>query len=175
MLGIVIDINSLFVKIIIGIALILIALFVIDRYLKQSNRRSQAPQQRIPIPPKSNAILCLVVPQDRIELEIRDLLIPNRELTKEQTNLLIDNSIYFLACTESDLNSYVQGLNLSPDPLSSAEDGDVYIQILLERGEDTIGQEMKRSLAKNIPDRNAIVQQVYLLADLTNIDRFYRA
>lgn len=164
------------IKIIIVIALILIALYIVRQSRKQPNRGTQSVDQPAILTPKGNAILCLVVPNNRIESELRDLLLPLsvQELTEEYAKSLLDKSVYFLACNESNLNRYVRGLNFIQDPISIPEDGDMYIELLLPEGEDTIGKDIKRSLSRRLPN-NAIVQRVELLADLDNIDEFYRA
>jgi hypothetical protein len=176
MVGIGIDINGLIIKLIIGIALIVIALYIIDRFWKQSNRGTQSVQQPVILTPKGNAILCLVVPSNRIDSELRDLLFSSsvQELTDEYAKSLLDKSVYFLACNESNLNRYVRGLNFMQDSISITEDGDIYIELFLPEGEDTIGKDIKRSLSRNLPN-NAITQRVELLADLDNIDEFHRA
>lgn len=174
-MGNLIDINALSIKIIIGIGLIAVALYLLLNYSqKKPTRRSSSQPSPIADVPKGDAVLCLVVPTNRIDPGLRNSLIPDVELTAEQTKLLIDKSVYFIACADRDLDNYIGGLNLSQSQINYAEDGEIYIRLFLLEGGKTIGKEIKRSLSNNLPD-NAIVQGVYLLNDLSNIDRFHRA
>jgi hypothetical protein len=173
-MGNLIDINALSVKIIIGIGLIAIALYLLGNYQqKKPIRRTSSPSTIID-EIKGDAVLCLVVPTNRIDPEFRNSLLPDVELTTEETKLLIDKSVYFITCADRDLDNYIGGLNLSQSRINYTEDGEIYIQLFLLEGEETIGKEIKRSLSNKLPD-SAIVQGVYLLNDLSNIDRFHRA
>lgn len=169
-----IDINDLNVKIIIGIGLIAIALYLLANYQQNKPSRRTSSRSRVIDEIKGDAVLCLVVPSNRIDIELWNRVLPDVELTKEETKSLIDKSVYFITCADRDLNNYISGLNLSQSPINYAEEGEIYIQIFLIEGEKTIGREIKRSLSNNLPD-SAIVQGVYLLNDLSNIDQFHRA
>jgi hypothetical protein len=169
-----IDINDLSVKIIIGIGLIAISLYLLANYQqKKPSRRTSSPSTIID-EIKGDAVLCLVVPTNRIDPELWNSLLPDVELTTEETKSLIDKSVYFITCADRDLDNYIGGLNLSQSRINYTEDGEIYIQLFLLEGEETIGKEIKRSLSNKLPD-SAIVQGVYLLNDLSNIDRFHRA
>lgn len=116
----------------------------------------------------------MVVPINRIDREIDRLLVKGQEISQEITKSLLDKSVYFLAC-ESGLSNYISGLNFSQIPIDYTEGDEIYIQIFIPKGEDTIGQDIQRTISKNLPEDRAIVQEVYLLNALTNIDRFHRA
>ena len=174
MIGKLIDNNDLIVKIIIGIGLIAISLYLLDPSRKQPTRRSPPQQSPATEIPKSDAILCLIIPIDQIDSAFQNILLPEVELTVEETKTLIEKSDYFISCEERKLDAYTGGLNLSTAPINYAEEGEIYIKLLLAKGEDTIDREIKRSLSRNLPDI-AIIEGVYLLNDLSNIDRFHRA
>jgi hypothetical protein len=169
-----IDINDLSVKIIIGIGLIAIALYLLNPSRKQPTRKSTSQQSQAIDIPKSDAVLCLIIPTNQIDSILQNILLPEIELTVEETKILIDKSDYFISCADQKLDAYTGGLNLSTEPINYAEDGEIYVKLLLAKGEDTINREIKRGLSRNLPD-SAIIQGVYLLNDLSNIDQFYRA
>ena len=121
-----------------------------------------------------DAVLCLVVPINRIDREIDMLLFKGQEINREIAKYLLDKSVYFLAC-KSGLSNYTGGLNFSEIPIDYAEGDEIYIQLFLPKGESTIGKDIQRIISKNLPDDLPIVQEVYLLNDLSNIDRFHRA
>jgi hypothetical protein len=174
MIGKLIDNNDLIIKIIIGIGLIAIALYLLNPSRKQPTSRSQSQQSPATEIPKGDAILCLIIPTNQIDSTLQNILFPEVELTIEETKILIEKSDYFISCEERKLDDYTGGLNLSTATINYAEEGEMYIKILLAKGEDTIDREIKRSLSRNLPD-SAIVQGVYLLNDLSNIAQFHRA
>jgi hypothetical protein len=148
----------------------------IDRLQERErpNRRDRSSQPPVSYRPKDDAVLYLVVPINRIDREIDRLLVKGQEISQEITKSLLDKSVYFLAC-ESGLSNYISGLNFSQIPIDYTEGDEIYIQIFIPKGEDTIGQDIQRTISKNLPEDRAIVQEVYLLNALTNIDRFHRA
>ena len=166
--------NSITVKIIIGIGLTFIALYSLSRYQNQSNQRSSPRKPPVTHSPTSDAVLCLIVPTNRIDSEFRNILFPENELRRETTKLLLDKSVYFITCTEGNLDNYIGGLNLSQAQINYDDGGEIYIELLLPEGEDTIGQDMQRIISRNLPDV-AIIKRVYQLNNLSNIERFHRA
>lgn len=153
---------------IIGIALILVALYLLNRR-KQPNSQNTSTQLPDFSIAKSDAILCLVVPTKRIDREFWNILFSENRLTQEVTKALIDKSVYFMACDNKDLNSCAGGLDLSNQPIDYDLNGDVYIELLIPLGEGIIDNDMKRMLLRNLPISNAIIQKVKLLNTLSNI------
>jgi hypothetical protein len=166
--------NELTIQFIIAIGLIVIGLYLWDRYRNPSNPASVSSQSSERYTPKPDAFLCLVVQTNRIDLELRNLLLPEEELTREVIKSLLDSSIYFVVSTAQDLDNYIGRLNLSNTQINYDEEGEIFIQILLPEGEDSIGQDMQRVISRNLPDV-AIIQSIYLLNDLSNIEQFHRA
>lgn len=166
--------NHLEIASIISIALIAIALYT----LKQGNRSSkqESPTANTIDNPITDAVLCLVVPISRIDPALKKILVVESKLTVEEIKLLIDKSVYFIACEESKVDDYNRkALNLRQESIDYAEDGDIYIQIYVLNGQGIIGQDLKRSLSRNLPDGKATIKDIAILNDLTNIDRFHRA
>jgi hypothetical protein len=159
---------------IIGIALILVALYLLNRR-KQPNSQNISTQLPDSSIAKSDATLCLVVPTKRIDREFRNILLSEDRLTQEVTKALIDRSVYFIACENKDLDSCAGGLDLSNQPIDYDLNGDIYIELLIPLGGGTIDNDMKRMLLRNLPVNNAIIQKVKLLNTLSNIDRFHTA
>lgn len=140
------------------------------------NRRDRLSQPPVSHRTKDDAFLCLIVPTNRIDQSLRQVLFFDNKLTVDNTKLLIDKSAYFITCSYLDLDGYIRDLNLSKEPIDYSLNGDVYIQLFIPRGEDTINNDLKRMLLRNLPDNNAVVEEVYLLNAITrNIDRFHRA
>lgn len=166
--------NDLTIQFIIAIGLIVVGLYLWDRYRNPSNPSSVSSQSLERYTPKTDAFLYLVVQTSRIDLELRNLLLPEEELTRGVIKSLLDRSIYFIVSTQEDLDTYIGRLNLSNTQINYDEEGEIFIQILLPEGEDSVGQDMRRVISRNLPDV-AIVQGVYLLNDLSNIDQFHRA
>ena len=98
-------------------------------------------------PSKADAFICLVVPTNRIDLLLHNLILSDQELTVEQTQYLIDKSVYFIACAEENLHKYVGGLNFSNARIDYAEQGDIYIKLFLPAGEDALNRKTKGSLS----------------------------
>jgi hypothetical protein len=166
--------NHLEIASIISIALIAIALYT----LKQGNRSSNQESSTANIidNSKTDAVLCLAVPINRVDPELKKILVLESKLTVEEIKLLIDKSVYFIACEESKVDDYNRkALNLSGESIEYAEDGDVYIQMHIPTGEDIIGENVKGILSENLPDSKATIEDIAILNDLTNIDRFHRA
>ena len=165
--------NDLIVQLVIGIGLIVVGLYLWNLYRNKSNSSSIASQQTETDTSKADAFICLVVPTNRIDPLLHNLILPNEELTVEQTQYLIDKSVYFIACAEKDLHKYVDELNFGKQ-IDYAEQGDIYIKLFLPAGEGSINRRTKGSLSRNVLT-NAIVKEIYLLRNLDNIDRFHRA
>lgn len=166
--------NHLEIASIISIALIAIALYT----LKQGNRSSKQELSTANTIDNSttDAVLCLAVPISRIDTELKKILIFESKLAVDEIKLLIDKSVYFIACDESKLDDYNRKtLNLSEESIDYTEDGDVYIQLHIPNGKAIIDQDLKRSLSRNLPDYKATIKDIAILNDLTNIDRFHRA
>jgi hypothetical protein len=167
--------NELEIASIISIALITIALYTL-KYGKQSSHQERSSRATIIDNPTSDAVLCLAVPISRIDPELKRILVVESKVTVEEIKLLVDKSVYFIACDESNLDRYNRkALNLSEESIEYAETGDVYIQLYVPNGEGIIGQDLKRSLSRNLPDYKATIEDIAILNDLTNIDRFHRA
>ena len=159
---------------IVGIALILVALYLLNRR-KQQNPQNTSTQLLDSSIVKSDAILCLVVPTKRIDREFRNILLYEDQLTQEVTKALIDKSVYFIACENKDLDSCAGGLDLSNQQIDYNLNGDIYIELLIPLGQGIIDNDMKRMLLRNLPANNAIIQKAKLLNTLSNIDRFHTA
>lgn len=167
--------NDLEIASIISIALIAIALYTLKQG-KRSSHQERPSRATIIDNTTSDAVLCLAVPISRIDPELKRILILKSKITVEKIRLLVDKSVYFIACNESNLYRYNRkALNLSEESIEYAEDGDIYIQLYVPNGEGIIGQDLKRSLSRNIPDCKATIEDIAILNDLTNIDRFHRA
>lgn len=164
--------NDLIVQFVIGIGLIVIGLHLWNRYRNQPNPSSIS-SQPTETTSKADAFICLVVPTNRIDPLFHNLILPGEELTVEQTQCLIDKSVYFIACAEENLYKYVDRLNFGKR-IDYAEQGDVYIKLFLPAGKDVINGKTKGSLSRNVLT-NAIVKEVYLLKNLDNIEQFHRA
>lgn len=158
---------------IIGIALVLVALYLL-KFGKQANSQNTSNQVSDSSIPKSDAILCLIVPTKRIDRELRNILVSGKQLTEKATKSLIDGSVYFIACADRDLDTCTGGLDLS-NQIDYDLNGDVYIELFIALGEAIIGNNMKRILARNLPANNATIQKVRLLNTLSNIDQFHSA
>lgn len=165
--------NDLIVQFVIGIGLIVVGLYLWNLYRNQSNPSSIAPQPTEIYTSKADAFICLVVPTNRIDPLLHNLILPDKELTVEQTQHLIDKSVYFIACAEKDLHKYVDELNFGKQ-IDYAEQGDIYIKLFLPAGADSINRKTKGGLSRNVLT-NAIVKEIYLLRNLDNIARFHRA
>lgn len=159
---------------IIGIALILIALYLLNRR-KQPNSQNISTQLPDSSIVKSDAILCLVVPTKRIDREFRNILLSKDRLTQEVTKALIDKSVYFVACENKDLDSCAGELDLSNQSIDYDLNGDIYIELFIPLGGSIIDNDMKRMLLRNLPVDNAIVRKIKLLNTLSNIDLFHTA
>jgi hypothetical protein len=141
--------NELEIASIISIALITIALYTL-KYGKQSSHQERSSRATIIDNPTSDAVLCLAVPISRIDPELKRILVVESKVTVEEIKLLVDKSVYFIACDESNLDRYNRkALNLSEESIEYAETGDVYIQLYVPNGEGIIGQDLKRSLSRN--------------------------
>jgi hypothetical protein len=166
--------NHLEIASIISIALIAIALYT----LKQGNQSSKQESSTANTIDNSttDAVLCLAVPISRIDPELKKILVVKSKLVVDEIKLLIDKSVYFIACDESKLDDYNRkALNLSEESIEYAEDGDVYIQLYIPNGKAIIDQDLKRSLSRNLPDCKATIEDIAILNDLTNIHKFHRA
>lgn len=120
------------------------------------------------------ADLWLVIPCNRIQLALQNLLREDGEFSADETITLVDDSVYFLATeTAKHYNPRIPDNN---DWQSFPEGGDLFVQFYVPDGGDLIGDDLKRSLSRKIADKKEItIVKKALLNDFNGLQEFHRA
>ena len=176
---IIMDFNfNFFVGLILLLALGLIG-FWTWRKLENEPARSQrgrSARDAMPPPRKGISALCLVIPCNRIEPQLRNSLVPGENLPPRATTGLIGDAVYFLSDTPNAIEKCVYNLNLDDEGWTSfPEDTDLCIHLMIPEGSEMVGVDLKRSLSRKVPNSLAKIKRIGLLKDFKNLERFHRA
>jgi hypothetical protein len=174
------------IKWIVAGALILVGLYACLQFLeKRQTQKSESPTSRTrasrsyqdadPISQDSQIVpvsLCLVVPSHIVADSPE--IIPNRSVSEETIERLIDNASYFL-CAEHGVDIYERGLSFLEAELPPDSQREVYVRIAISDGGEMLGKRVPYALKSNLnPRATFTVQRVFLLRDLSGLDQFNR-
>lgn len=136
--------------------------------------RTEANDSMTPQYVERQADLCLVIPCKRVELFLQKYLRSSKSLSSDHAVALVNESVYFLA-TESAEND-ISKINLSDGWEDFPEGSDLLVYLHIPHGNDLIEVELKRSLSRAMSAKEEItIQEIGLLNDLNNLEKFHRA
>lgn len=176
--------NAKIFTVIITVAFILTALYILIKNLEQKNKlnenRNLRPPQvnnrnryleqaqpRVNELPRKPSVLCLVVPSHQLSG-----LNQGYPISSNRVKELISSASYFLCDGSVQAIDQKVNLNISTENINYSSEEYAYIQLIIFEGEGMIAQETKYSLKKNLPDGDAEIDKIARLTNLDGLETF---
>lgn len=159
------------------IAIVVVALAVVGLYFVGQNKKASSRKESIITPKSRQALKCsadlsLVIPCNFITPDLRDQMLPGKELSADDTITLVDSSAYFLVAKSREEPMFQLDENFQDFP----EDGYLFIRLRISNDEDLTKIDLPGSLSRALSSQEPmVIQEIGLRQDFSNLEKFHRA